>query len=123
VKVTLKPTRIPPDWRRTYLQWSKALPFVVNTRGLLVHRVRYAGTHLHNDGTFSHNSATFWCGNQANGETVSFVADPPENRLLCERCEKIAVAAGQPKADELAGRHVHVGAIKAQRRCCLNEQN
>ena len=44
---------------------------------------------------------------------------PPDDKLLCEACELSAVLAGLPSAYELAGRHVHLGRIKAVRVCCV----
>lgn len=43
---------------------------------------------------------------------------PPDDRILCARCEAIAVANGLPSADELAGRHVHKGGVVAVATCC-----
>lgn len=48
----------------------------------------------------------------------SFLAAPPEDKILCARCEAIAVANGLPSAAELAGRHVHVGRTVAVMTCC-----
>lgn len=52
---------------------------------------------------------------------LTFLAAPPDDKLLCEACERNAVLAGLPSADELAGRHVHLGKIKAVQTCCVGE--
>lgn len=39
--------------------------------------------------------------------------------LVCERCEKAAVKAGELAAHELVGRHVHLGHVVAQKTCCI----
>lgn len=102
--------------------WIKVAPFNVNPRGILIHRIRYGHTHFSN-GRRHHDSVTYWCGNQTNGEGVGITADPPADRLLCAICEAKAVAAGEKPADELAGRHVHIGEVRAKRLCCANERN
>ena len=50
-----------------------------------------------------------------------FLSAPPADKLLCEACERNAVLAGLPSAYELAGRHVHLGKIKAVQTCCMGE--
>lgn len=102
--------------------WKKTLPFNVNPRGVLIHRVRLGLSILYH-GEHSHDCVHYWCTNQSNGEGVSLTDDPPEGRLLCEICERNAVAAGEPSADELCGRHVHVGVMKAHRTCCRDDKN
>lgn len=107
--------------RHKSVHWKMCLPFVVNPRGILVHRVRWATTHFWK-GEVDHDSVMYWCGNSVSS-VMEFVEVPPEDRLLCARCEAIAVAAGEKPADELAGRHVHVGETRAKRLCCTNEDN
>lgn len=48
---------------------------------------------------------------------------PPGDRLLCARCEALATAHGEQTADQLAGRHVHIGKVRGVRTCCENEAN
>ena len=43
------------------------------------------------------------------------------DKLLCAACERNAVLAGLPSAYELAGRHVHLGKLKAVQTCCVGE--
>ena len=73
--------------------WQKTLPFNVNPRGVLIHRVRCAGSCVFN-GTHSHDWAHYWCDNQTNGEGVNLTDIPPADRLLCSHCERKAVEAG-----------------------------
>ena len=104
-----------PERAARVVNWKKALPFFFNPRGVLIHRVRWASTILY-DGTVSHHSAHYWCGNS--GLRGTFLAEPLEDQLLCQFCEARAVAARQPSADQLCGRHIHVGRAKAVQTCC-----
>lgn len=109
-------------------QWKESLPFVASPRGLLIHRVRFASTYMHRDpkiwnGEKSHYGATLWCGGTFSGSDLEFYENPPKDRLLCVRCEAIAVEAGEKTANKLSGRHVHQGKLKAVRTCCLPTDN
>ncbi len=53
----------------------------------------------------------------------AIVEVPPDGRLLCERCEMMAVAAGELSASKLAGKHVHVGRMVPRRTCCRGKEN
>lgn len=99
------------------LPWSTCAPFVENSRGLLIHRPRMVTTY--NTLKFPHIGIGYWCGNHVSGgKNFTFLEAPPEGILLCERCELAAVASGLMSADELAGRHVHKGKLKAVQTCC-----
>lgn len=102
--------------------WKSTLPFNVNPRGILVHRVRDACSIFY-DGSHSHDAVHYWCGNVATGHGVSLTDQPPENRLLCEACETKATEAGEPSAEKLCGRHIHTGVLRAQRTCCPDTHN
>ena len=99
---------------------TKSLPFAVNPRGLLIHRVRHLTLHF-SHGRFHHHSVNYWCGNCA--YDVELTSDPPTTRLLCVNCEANAVSHGEQPADVLAGRHVHIGKIRAVRVCCQEKSN
>lgn len=101
------------------VQWRKSLPFAVNPRGVLAHRVKSVHTHRRGN-QWTHTTAMYWCGNMAHG--VHFSPDTG-GRILCARCEALAVTAGQVKADELVGRHVHIGGIRPFRTCCLGDES
>lgn len=98
--------------------WASCAPFIENSRGVLIHRPRHGATY--NIHRLPHVSVHFWCGmgTSSDGKNLTFLAAPPEDKILCARCEAIAVANGLPSADELAGRHVHVGRTVAVMTCC-----
>lgn len=106
--------------RDKILPWASCAPFVENSRGVLIHRPRSAQTiAIHRE---PHMAVHYWCGNGVAGKrNLTFLAAPPDDKLLCEACERNAVLAGLPSAYELAGRHVHLGKIKAVQTCCVGE--
>jgi len=102
-----------------HVEWKKSLPFVFNPRGVLIHRAKS----VHSNGVFADDTNTsviYWCGNL--GRDPEFYADPPADKLLCARCELLAVNAGEATADVLAGRHVHIGKAVPVRTCCPESQ-
>lgn len=99
--------------------WLSCAPFVENKRGVLIHRPRTGMTVTISERWRPHIALGFWCGMSATGtKKFTFLDVPPENGLLCERCEQMAVKNGLPSADELAGRHVHIGKCVPVRQCC-----
>lgn len=107
----------------SYVVWKRALPFFVNTRGFLIHRVAWAYSIIYN-GELKHNVAGYLCGNsgvEGTGHGI-FYDNPPTDRLLCELCENIAIRRRLPKADDLAGRHVHLGRIRVEQTCCTEQR-
>ena len=112
------PLERPRKIHRGEIPWAGCAPFVENSRGTLIHRPRRGSTYnVHPGGP--HLGLEFWCGMHATGgRNFTFLAAPPEGRILCERCEAAAVANGLPSADDLAGRHVHIGSTKAVATCC-----
>jgi hypothetical protein len=99
--------------------WISCAPFVENSRGVLIHRPRTGNTYnIHKTGP--HIGLHFWCGMSitSGGKNLTFLAAPPDGRILCARCEAAAVEHGLPSADELAGRHVHKGGVVAVATCC-----
>ncbi len=115
-KLPLKRYRPPCAWKASATVWASCLPFVENTRGVLIHRPKSAVTYnLHRE---PHLAVIYYCGNGTSGRKhITFLPVPPEGALLCERCEQAALEAGLPSADALAGRHVHKGKIKAVVTC------
>lgn len=112
------PLEVKPFHRKNGFPWSSCPPFVENARGTLIHRPRHAATfNLHDK---PHIGINFWCGMQisTNEKNLSFLSEPPDGRIVCERCESIAVENCLPSSDELAGRHVHKGRTKAVATCC-----
>lgn len=108
---------MPPDYRRNMFPWASCAPFVENRRGLLIHRPRSVATFV--SSRWTHFSVHYWCGCCANNDNgnLTFLEAPPVESILCERCEQKAIEAGLPSAEELAGRHVHIGKLKAVLTC------
>lgn len=102
-------------------QWKKAAPFAMSTMGVLFHRVHNVTTFYKNDHSPRNDHVDYWCSNSTNDPL--FFDAPPKDRLLCARCEAAAVAAGEPTAATIAGCHVHIGELRAQRLCCPNDGN
>lgn len=103
-----------------YKSVLKSAPFCVSVHGHLMHRVRYVQKWYEN-GRYRNTHVDLWCGNGFN--RVELIEKPDGSRLLCERCEAVARAAGEKPADTLAGRHIHTGRIVIQRTCCKRESN
>ena len=121
--ITRLPLERPKKISPKEFPWAACAPFVENSRGILIHRPRTGSTYnLHRSGP--HIGVGFWCGMRtaSDGKNLTFLASPPEDRILCARCEAIAVANGLPSADELAGRHVHKGRTVAVATCCDTEK-
>ena len=108
--------------RDSLVNWKSCLPFVDNPRGVLIHRIREVYTFM-TDGQPRHSHAEYWCGNGTNFDGGNiFTSSPGADRILCSRCEAIAVEHGQPTADELAGHHVHIGGVRPYRTCCKDKE-
>lgn len=103
------------------LIWTSCEPFVENSRAHLIHRPAYVVRYnLHQK---PHLAVGYLCGNGATGShKFTFLASPPEGRLVCVRCEQAAIANGLPSSDELAGRHVCKGEIRAVNVCHENQE-
>lgn len=103
--------------------WRESEPFVENKRGILIHRPRSASMYRLKTTGKSHIAVRMYCGASFtdNDGDLTFLPKPPEDALLCAACEARAVMAGLPTASELAGRHVHIGKLKAVRTCCGGE--
>lgn len=101
--------------------WTKALPFFFNHRGLLVHRVHSALTFLNAKGEDRHSSIHYFCGNGGCLDYGELLADPGK-RLICARCEFLAQSNRKPSADQIVGRHCHVGRIRVEQTCCTKHR-
>ena len=109
--------------RNGAIPWTSCKPYVENTKAVLIHRPRHVTTHKIGDHWPAHLGIHCWCGNCMTGTTkFTFLDAPPENSILCARCEDNAVANGLPSASELAGRHVHTGGVVAVKRCCKGQE-
>jgi len=106
--------------KRFGIHWKESSPFIENTRAILIHRPRFVVTHKISEKYKSHIAIECWCGNSFTGTTkFTFLDVPPENKLLCARCESVAVKHGQPSAYELTGKHIHLGRLVPQQVCCI----
>lgn len=111
------------DKRTLYVPWRESAPFVLNPRGILVHRVLGVTTiirHYWEEDTNVVVKYACWngCSFDCEKSDVCLLHEVPGDRILCERCEQVALNNGLPSADELCGRHVHVGRVRAIRSCC-----
>lgn len=96
--------------------WRDSEPFVENKKGVLIHRPRQVEVYFCL--RRSHLAIKHWCGNGHTGrEKFTFLAVPPEGRIVCAHCEANAIEAGYPSSSELAGRHVCIGGVKAISSC------
>lgn len=116
MKIELEPPR---DRRHGIAHWATCLPFVENSRAVLIHRVRSVTVHRISDKYRSHLAVHTWCGaSQTGTKKFTFLDAPPEDRTVCARCEDTAVDRGRQSSFELVGRHVHTGGVVAVNRCC-----
>jgi len=98
--------------------WKDSEPFVENSRGILIHRPRDIRTY-NLKGYKPHLGINYYCGGTSTGnDNFTFLAEVPEDRLLCQACENRALMCGQKSADEIVGRHVHKGKLKQVKTCC-----
>jgi len=98
--------------------YRECAPFVINERAVLIHRPRRVHTRKLAKWP-AHTSVQYLCGNTQSGRTIfTFTSDPPEDGIVCRRCEEQALKAEQPSSSELVGRHVHIGGVRGIRDCC-----
>lgn len=115
------------DWKDLYGDWEAGPAFFIAGHGVMLHRVRSVSDHKR-CGKTTHTSCSLWCGGNGfpvrndNRKAGTLYTDPPEGRLLCERCEAHAVAAGEKPADEIAGRHIHTGRMVPKQTCCRKQK-
>lgn len=101
------------------IPWIACEPFVENKMAVLVHRVRSVTTYKIGERWKAHIAVGCWCGNHMAGtHKFTFLAAPKDDAIVCARCESAAVKEGMPASESLAGRHVHIGGVKAFRTCC-----
>ena len=107
----------PKDIDRTALVWTESKPFLENALAVLIHRPRTVV--IYSTLRYPHLAVHAWCGNSFTGtDKFTFLDEPPEGRVICERCEKAAIEAGENSSDEIVGRHVHIGRVRPQITCC-----
>jgi hypothetical protein len=108
------------DRRNGIAFWSECLPFVENNLAVLIHRPTQVTTYYLGLKYGPHIAIHYWCGNTVTGreDKLTFLSKPPRGRLVCARCEEMAINAGEYSSDKIVGRHVHVGRVKALQTCC-----
>ena len=103
--------------------FNQSAPFFENPQGMLIHRVRslYRLTYKDERTWFI---VDYWCANGARPEEVDdgLLFDPGD-KLVCARCEAVAVARGLKSSSELAGRHVCTGVCRPVNTCHPNDLN
>lgn len=110
------------DDRYQFLNWKSALPFLENSRAVLIHRPKSVATVAKSAiYKYPYFVASMWCGATfTNDRCWTFLEAPPDGKIICARCEAMAVGQGLPSSDSLVGRHVHIGGVKAYVSCCKN---
>lgn len=113
-----------PCVRGPLAMWRDAEPFVRNERGLLIHRPRFVNVYRHPTKGYPFIAVRYYCGNCVTGtdKYLRFTSDLNESDLMCVVCETRAQMAGLPAASEIAGRHVHIGKLKAIQMCCTDHE-
>jgi hypothetical protein len=111
-----------PPSKHQIAVWKSSLPFVENSRGVLIHRPR-AVTQYKLGRWPEHIGIGYWCGNSVSGnKNITFLSEPPTGKLLCAICEARATLAGRPSADNICGKHIHLGRVVAVQVCCSTPQ-
>jgi hypothetical protein len=108
-------------WEQTAYRF--AAPFFENPRGVLIHRVRalYELKPPYDREPWS--IVEYWCGNHGRDCNDSGLLFDPGVKLICARCEAMAVAKGEKTSSQLAGRHVCTGICVPVNTCCPNQTN
>lgn len=125
MKLALQKKHETDDERYLYLNWTSCLPFLENKRAVLIHRPRAVATVAKSAITrYPYLISTMWCGtSMVHSEHWTFLETPPEGKIVCARCEALAVQNGLPASSELAGKHVHIGGVRAVKYCCKENIN
>ena len=100
------------------LKWNDCEPFVENKQGILLHRPRSVS--LYNTLWGAHIAVHYYCGASVTDSKgkLTFLTVPDDSAILCEACEARAVMAELPSAYSIAGKHIHIGKLKAVISCC-----
>lgn len=95
-------------------------PFLLNDRAQLIHRPIQVT--LHYTLSSPHFSVHCYCrASFSSAKDLHLIEDVPDDRMVCLPCEQRAVLMGLPSTEEILGRHVHIGRLKAVRVCCNEE--
>lgn len=115
LKLPLQPTAF--QRKQGVAVWESCAPFVDNDRAMLIHRPRMVT--IYNCLGKKHMAINSWCGNGFTGTKKFTFLDALDGRkFVCARCEAAATKAGLPSADELSGKHIHLGKVVAVQTCC-----
>lgn len=118
-KILLRKAKYTPY--RGSIAWNTCLPFVDNKRAQLIHRPKEVTTYVHYK--FPYLGVKAWCNNTFVGDKFTFLADIADGgKLLCSRCEAMAIENGLPSSSEIVGHHVHIGKLKPIRICCIEKE-
>jgi len=120
MKIPLERYKMPAWGSEKITACSSAEPFLMNSRAILIHRPKNVAI-FDNANRPSHVAITNLCGATFTGDRkFTFLAEPPEGRIVCAACEGRAVMMGLPTSSEIAGRHVCIGKLKAVKVCCTD---
>ena len=120
MKLPLRKAKDLHHWAKGALPWVSCQPFVENSKAVLIHRPRCVTTHKISERFAAHIGIQLWCGALFIGtKKFTFLDAPPDGRLLCARCETIAVKNGIQSCHELTGKHFHLGGVVAVQLCCV----
>jgi hypothetical protein len=123
MKIALQNKHFTNDDRYQYINWKTCLPFLENKRAVLIHRPRAISTVAKSAiSKHSYLIAKMWCGtSMTNGENWTFLESPPDGKVICAKCEAMAIVNGFPSSYSLVGHHVHVGGVRAFITCCKED--
>ncbi len=126
MKVKLKKPNSRDHNQITHIAWKESEPFVNNTRGQLIHRVRWVES-IRYYGEHRHLAVRYMCGGGTTGDTdenLEFCATVPKGRVLCARCEAQSAVEGQKTAEQLCRKkHVCKGGTVIVKSCGCGSQN
>ena len=124
LKIELAKKRPHPFANKNAMFLRSAAPFVINKRGTLVHRPYSAC--VYNIHASPHIGVHFLCGmsvcDNRSRNNLTFTDYLDEGKLLCERCEEIAIKKRMPTTNQIVGRHVHTGRTKGVITCCAQKE-
>ena len=108
------------DVRYEQIHYMESLPFLVNPRGVLAHRVKSLFSLQWKKTGQLWYIVEYWCYSYANIDATVIdeaLVDDPRPRLVCARCETAAIDSHMPLSSELVGEHVCVGGVRAINLC------
>lgn len=107
------------DCRFEQINYEKSAPFFENPAGVLIHRVKALYSLRWKDRDKDPWwIVDYWCCNTGRSESIDdgLLFDPGK-KLVCARCEALAVAAGEKTSSQIARRHVCIGECRPVNVC------